>query len=138
MFNIGPAELLVIAAVALIVLGPDKLPGAMRSVGRVMGELRRISGGFQDELRRALEDAEREGDDDDDDIRRADRGESELQLPSELPPIEPLKRLPSVKAEPPIDDDGDSNGDGNGEAAPASEPPPSAEIDPEPREAEAE
>jgi sec-independent protein translocase protein TatB len=58
MFNIGPGELLAICAVALIVLGPDRLPQALRTVGRVIGELRRISGGFQDELRRAVDDAE--------------------------------------------------------------------------------
>jgi sec-independent protein translocase protein TatB len=58
MFNIGPGELLAIAAVALIVLGPQRLPQALRSVGRVIGELRRISGGFQDELRRAIDESE--------------------------------------------------------------------------------
>lgn len=56
MFNIGPGELMAIAAVALIVLGPQRLPQALRSVGRVVGELRKISGGFQDELRRAIDD----------------------------------------------------------------------------------
>jgi sec-independent protein translocase protein TatA len=36
----GPLELLVILAIALIVLGPKKLPEAARSVGRGMRELR--------------------------------------------------------------------------------------------------
>jgi sec-independent protein translocase protein TatB len=56
MFNIGPMELVAILAVALIVLGPNRLPEAVRTVGRVVGELRRISSGFQDELRNAFED----------------------------------------------------------------------------------
>lgn len=60
MFNVGGMELLVIGLVALIVLGPDKLPGALRQAGKVMGELRRISAGFQTDLRGALEQAERE------------------------------------------------------------------------------
>ena len=60
MFNVGGMELLVIAVVALVVLGPDKLPGAIRQIGQVTGELRRISQGFQTDLRGALDDAERE------------------------------------------------------------------------------
>jgi Sec-independent protein translocase protein TatA len=37
------------------VLGPDKLPGAARQAGRWLGELRRLSSGFQAELRDALQ-----------------------------------------------------------------------------------
>ncbi len=47
-------ELLVILFVALIVLGPKKLPEVARQVGRVMGELRRMNASFQAELRDAL------------------------------------------------------------------------------------
>jgi sec-independent protein translocase protein TatB len=53
-FNLGAGELLLILVVALLVLGPDKLPGAARNVGRMLGELRRLSTGFQSELRDAL------------------------------------------------------------------------------------
>lgn len=60
MFNVGGMELLVIGLVALVVLGPDKLPGAMRQLGSTMGELRRISRGFQTDLRSALDEAERD------------------------------------------------------------------------------
>jgi sec-independent protein translocase protein TatB len=58
MFNIGGGELLVIVLVALIVLGPQRLPDAMRTFGRVVGEVRRISSGFQQELRDAFEDSD--------------------------------------------------------------------------------
>jgi sec-independent protein translocase protein TatB len=58
MFNIGGGELLVIVLIALIVLGPQRLPDAMRTVGRVVGEVRRVSTGFQQELRDAFEDSE--------------------------------------------------------------------------------
>lgn len=66
MLNVGGPEVLVILLVALIVLGPQQLPKAVRSVGNVMAELRRMSSGFQDEIRNALdvsteEDARREG-----------------------------------------------------------------------------
>ena len=59
MFNVGTGELLVILLIALIVLGPDKLPDAARKMGNVMGELRRMSGGFQAEMRSAMDDLTR-------------------------------------------------------------------------------
>lgn len=55
MFNIGGPELLVILLVALIVLGPQRLPDAAKQVGKVLGDLRRLSSGFQQEMRSALD-----------------------------------------------------------------------------------
>ncbi len=55
MFNIGGGELLVILLIALIVLGPTKLPEAARQVGAVARELRRMSSSFQAELKSALD-----------------------------------------------------------------------------------
>lgn len=46
MFNIGPMELLVIVALALIVLGPDKFPEAGRAVGRAVREFRSATDGL--------------------------------------------------------------------------------------------
>lgn len=59
MFNVGAGELLVILLIALIVLGPDKLPDTARKIGNVMGELRRMSSGFQNEMRSAMDEATR-------------------------------------------------------------------------------
>jgi sec-independent protein translocase protein TatB len=59
MFNVGAGEIMVILLIALIVLGPDKLPDAARKVGNVMGELRRMSQGFQDEMKSAFDDVSR-------------------------------------------------------------------------------
>lgn len=56
MFNVGGAELLVILLVALLVLGPNKLPQAARQVGHFLGEFRRIADGFQSELKAAMDD----------------------------------------------------------------------------------
>lgn len=47
MFGIGSTELLVILLVALIVLGPKSLASASRSLGKAMGEFRRVSTDFQ-------------------------------------------------------------------------------------------
>lgn len=58
MFNIGGGEFLVIALIALIVLGPQRLPDAARQVGKAMGELRRLSSGFQSEMRDAFGDVD--------------------------------------------------------------------------------
>lgn len=55
MFNVGAGEMFVIMLLALIVLGPERLPKAMGQVGRTVAQLRRISGGFQDEIRRAMD-----------------------------------------------------------------------------------
>jgi sec-independent protein translocase protein TatB len=54
MLNLGTGELLVIFLVALIVLGPNRLPDAARQVGRILGELRRVSSGFQEEMHAAM------------------------------------------------------------------------------------
>ncbi len=55
MFNVGAGEMFVIMLLVLIVLGPERLPKAMGQVGRAVAQLRRISGGFQDEIRRAMD-----------------------------------------------------------------------------------
>lgn len=47
MLNVGPLELLVVLAVALIVVGPERLPELARSVGRVLRQFREV----QDEVR---------------------------------------------------------------------------------------
>lgn len=55
MGSIGAPEILVILVVALLVLGPNRLPEAARQVGRAMAEMKRISAGFQAEMRDAMQ-----------------------------------------------------------------------------------
>jgi Tat protein translocase TatB subunit len=88
-FNIGGGELIVIALVALVVLGPNRLPGAARKVGEVLGDLRRISSGFQNEIRTALDDAEREA-------ARADGASTGAPSPAALAPATPAEGEPIV------------------------------------------
>lgn len=55
MFNIGSGEMIVIFLLALLVLGPERLPKAMGQVGRAVAQMRKLSSGFQDEIRRAMD-----------------------------------------------------------------------------------
>ena len=50
MFNVTGGEVVIILVLALVVLGPEKLPEMLRKAGRLYGELRRMSSGFQSEF----------------------------------------------------------------------------------------
>ena len=52
----GPEKLFILFVIALIVLGPTRLPGAARTVGKWVGQLRRLASQFQDEVHGALSD----------------------------------------------------------------------------------
>ena len=59
MFGIGGTELLVILVVALIVLGPKSVPQIARTLGKAMGEFRKVSTEFQRTLNTEIELEER-------------------------------------------------------------------------------
>jgi Tat protein translocase TatB subunit len=54
-FNIGTAELLLIFLIALIVVGPRRLPEIGREIGKILSDLRKISQEFTTDLTRELE-----------------------------------------------------------------------------------
>ncbi len=54
MFNIGPAELLVLVIVGLIVLGPDRLPNLARDAARMIKTLREMATGARTQLKEEL------------------------------------------------------------------------------------
>lgn len=58
MFDIGAAELLVIVVVAILVIGPKDMPKAMRTAGRWIGKLRRMSSHFRSGLDEMVRQAE--------------------------------------------------------------------------------
>ena len=58
MFDIGWSELLVIAVVAIVVVGPKDLPRLMRSFGYYAGKLRRAASDFQRQFEEAMREAE--------------------------------------------------------------------------------
>jgi sec-independent protein translocase protein TatB len=131
MFNIGGGELLVILLIALIVLGPQRMPEAARTVGRVVGEIRRLSSGFQREIREAFDE------NDEPKPRRTesaplasavadlDAGDDELDAPEEADADRATDAEADVDADAPAalssDDirngNGNGNGSGNGAAA---------------------
>jgi sec-independent protein translocase protein TatB len=91
MFNVGGGEFLVIALVALIVLGPQRLPDAARQIGKAMGELRRLSSGFQDEIRGALTDADAEA-------ARAEPATRRDVLSATASPLDAVPDAPAISA----------------------------------------
>lgn len=52
MFDIGFWELAVIGLVALMVIGPERLPAVARTAGLWVGRLRRVASGFREDLER--------------------------------------------------------------------------------------
>jgi sec-independent protein translocase protein TatB len=53
-FNIGGGEILLVMLVAMVVLGPERLPKAARDVGRAIAQFRRLTSGVQSDLRDAM------------------------------------------------------------------------------------
>jgi sec-independent protein translocase protein TatB len=60
MFDMSWGEVMVIGAVALIVIGPKDLPRALRTVGNMVGKVRRLAGEFQGQFNEAMREAELE------------------------------------------------------------------------------
>src|SRR6266852_7499053 len=58
MFEIGWSELVVIAIVAVIAIGPKELPGVLRMVGQWMGKARKMAAEFQGQFQEAMREAE--------------------------------------------------------------------------------
>lgn len=55
MFDVGFSELLVIAVVALIVIGPERLPRVARTVGHLLGRLQRYVGDVKADINREMQ-----------------------------------------------------------------------------------
>ena len=52
--NIGTWEIIIILLIAVIVIGPSKLPDAARSFGKAMGEFKRATSGVKKEFEEAI------------------------------------------------------------------------------------
>ena len=89
MFDIGFSELLLVGLVALLVFGPDRLPGAARMAGLWVGRLKRSFNAIKTEVERELGA---------DEIRRQLHNEQILQLEREMQqsiqPPNPVENTP--------------------------------------------
>lgn len=99
MFDIAPTELLLVAVVALLVIGPKDLPLVMRKVGRWAGKARGVArqfrSGFDAMVREAeLEEMEKKWREENERIMRehpmpSPASDSEVPPPSQPPPSQP-------------------------------------------------
>lgn len=92
--QIGPLEVLLVAVIALIVFGPQRLPEIARSVGKAVAEFRRQASDLREEFSAGLDADEVEDEQD----------EPPEEPPSDEPPVEPPTDEPLV--EPPSDGSG--------------------------------
>ena len=113
-FGLGYSEILVIAVIALIVIGPKRLPELLRNVGKVMGQLRRAS----DDLRREILFS--------DEIRDMRDAITDVVNPPDPPPVPPKLK---VKGRPE-----DSGPEAGGETADPAPSPIAPGPDPRPLE----
>lgn len=60
MFNLSGSEIIFLLLMGLVVLGPDRLPDAVRRIGKTYGEFKKMTTGFQQEMRSALDEPMRE------------------------------------------------------------------------------
>ena len=96
MFGVDTSELLLIAVVALLFIGPKDLPGAMRGVGRWVGKIRgmarHFSSGFEAVIREAeLEEMEKKWREENERIMKlhpTNADYPEPGQPDEMPPVE--------------------------------------------------
>ena len=110
MFDIGWSELLVIAVVAIVVVGPKDLPKLMRGFGTYAGKLRRAASDFQrqfedamreseiDEVRKAIESAKAQPPGLDQPVMLPKPAASAAPVP--VKPTPPAKPKPAAKPKP--------------------------------------
>jgi sec-independent protein translocase protein TatB len=94
MFDIGWSELLVIAVVAIIVVGPKDLPKLMRSIGHYAGKLRRAASDFQRQFEDAMRESEVE------EVRKAIESVKVDAPPLDQPVMLPKPAEPPASAKP--------------------------------------
>ena len=102
MFNLSGTEIIVILLLALVILGPEKLPEAMRKAGRAYSELRKMANSFQSEVRSVLDEPMEELRGTADALRDATNFTGDSKKPTKNPTATPAKPAidPPVEAEP--------------------------------------
>ncbi|NBC88315.1 MAG: twin-arginine translocase subunit TatB [Alphaproteobacteria bacterium] len=98
MFDIGAAELLVIVMVAVLVIGPKDMPRAMRTAGRWVGKVRRVSAHFRTGIDAMVREAELE------DMEKKWKAQNEEIMRRTAVSAEDRAGEPIMTGPPPIDD----------------------------------
>ena len=125
MFGVDSSELIIVAIVALIFIGPKELPTAMRTVGRLIGQVRAHARHFTSGIENMMREAELE------EMEKKWREENERIMT--LHPANPVNNAdPFAGADtmPPLVDDDAVAGVGGGAIVPAYEAPGAPAIDP--------
>lgn len=128
MFNLSGSEIVFLLLLALIVLGPEKLPEAVRKFGKVYGEVKKMGSGFQSELKSALDEPMREMRETADAFKKAAKFEFDDSYYEQMPEPEP-----DPDAAPAPDDavaDAPAPAEADAEAAPADEATPTESAEP--------
>jgi len=115
-FNLQGSEIVVILLLALVILGPEKLPDAIRRFTQTYAELKKMGSGFQSELKSALDEPIRE-------MRETGERLREAADPARYTIAPPEREAPPADA--PHDSDEPDGPDAA--AAPEPEPPEPAE-----------
>jgi sec-independent protein translocase protein TatB len=97
MFDIGIGELLVILIVAVVVIGPKDLPLAMRTAGRWIGKMRRISAHFRSGIDTMVREAELE------DMEKKWKAQNEEIMRRSAALTEAEAGVPVMTGPPPVD-----------------------------------
>lgn len=127
MFDIGAAELLVIIIVAVLVIGPKDMPLAMRTAGRWIGKVRKVSAHFRTGIDAMVREAELE------DMEKKWKAQNEeimrrTALSTEAEKGEPVMTGPPPKSDAPESETPKSEASDisaqTGETAPSPPPPP--------------
>ncbi|WP_018698342.1 Sec-independent protein translocase protein TatB [Amorphus coralli] len=123
MFDIGWTELIVVAVIAILVVGPKELPSMLMTFGRTVGRMRRMANEFQSQFNDVLKEAERQANVDD--VRK------DLEAVTSIDPTKKPSNKPEVQSAPVKT--GAANG--SGEPQPASAPDVAPATDPLPEQA---
>jgi sec-independent protein translocase protein TatB len=92
MFGVDSTELIIVAVLALLFIGPKELPSTMRTVGRWVGKIRAVSRHFTSGIEAMIREAELE------EMEKKWREENE-RIMREHPQIEP----PAIEPAPPVE-----------------------------------
>lgn len=88
LFDIAPSEFLLTAVVAVVVIGPKDMPRAMRTIGKWMGTVRRVSGHFRSGIETMIREAEME------EMEKKWREQNEAIMKANPPEALPVAALP--------------------------------------------